>query len=568
MFGDSGMTMPRGLPTGFQYQEAMQHPERCFSDPDLRSASFERMTMGLPKMISGNFASVFPVTSASGHKYAMKCFTRKAPNQLQRYSIIGAHLNKLHPKWATDFRFVPEGIQVDGSRYPILLMNWINGVTLTRWISDNVNGGMAIASIARRFDDMVHDLATYGMAHGDLQSGNLLIGDNDALFLVDYDGMYVPGLDALPAGEIGHPDYQPPSRSQADYGPAMDRFSAWLISLSLKILAADPSLWDQLNPAHDEYLLLDRTDLLDVGSSSRFSVLSSHRDSEVRRLAQIMRGILTLPLAAIPSPASLSSGDTQTPDSVSEAPASRIPDWMRSYVSEPENSQRQSNSISFSAQEDRHGAIRSRQHTWLVRSLVVLPLVTIVGVVWDWRISLAMCVTASYLVTLSLWHLYRRYAPTLIYTELRRARRKADSAVSRAAGKISDAQQEKVRAERSLQRLVNQHAKKRTSIQADFSGRQRKVSRETESMDRGIADQVAAIQRDLDSRLADMDKRHQAELIPVNQRIAELAAQLGQAYSDHLAAQRQLSDWDSRLAAAVRPKFSRFVIGAIRGVDL
>jgi hypothetical protein len=338
---------------------------------------------------------------------------------------------------------------------------------------------------------------------------------------------------------------------------------------------------------------------------------------------------------------------------------------------------------------------------------------TIVGVVWDWRISLAMCVTASLLVTMSLWHLYRQYASTLIYAELRRARRKADSAVSRAAGKISDAQKEKVRAERSLQRLVNQHAKKRASIQADFSGRQRKVSRATESMDRklsrlgarkqseidrrlkqyrqnyvkarlsqaiidanqisgvgaqlvanlrsagirsaadftgitlirdgrstiiyfrlasggqihvsgigevkarkidqwrqaqlaiamryqpsalaaselhainaqfaeeerrlneervrlarGIADQIAAIQRDLDSELADIDKRHQAELIPVNQRIAELAAQLGQAYSDHLAAQKQLTDLDSRLAAAVRPKFSRFVIGAIRGVDL
>jgi hypothetical protein len=670
--------------------------------------------MGLPKMISGNFASVFPMISASGHKYAVKCFTRAAPNQLQRYSIIGTHLNKLQPKWATDFQFIQKGIQVDDSRYPILLMNWVSGVTLTRWVSDNVDGRFAIADLARRFDHMVHDLATSGMAHGDLQSGNLLIGDNGALFLVDYDGMYVPGLDALPAGETGHPDYQPPGRSQADYGPAMDHFSAWLISLSLKILAADPGLWDKLNPAHDEYLLLDRRDLLDMGSSSRFSVLSSHRDAEVRRLAQIMRSILTLPLAAIPSPASLSAGDSRTPDSASEAPpTSGIPDWMRSYVSKPERLQGQSNGISFSALEGQHGAIRSRQHTWLVRSLIALPLVAIVGVVWDWRISLAMCATAIYLVTLSLWHLYRRHASTLTYAELRRARRKADSAVSRAAGKIPDAQQEKAKSERSLQRLVNQHAKKRASIQANFGDRQRKVSRKTDSIDRklsqlvarkqseigrrlkqyqqnyvkarlsqaiidasqisgvgaqlvadlrsagirsaadftgitlmsngrsatvhfhlasggqihipgigevkarkidqwrqaqlaiamryqpsalaasdlhainaqfaaeerrlheervrivkAIADRVAAIQRDLDFKLADIDKRHQIDLIPVNQRIAELAARLGRAYSDHLAAEKQLTDWDRRLAAAVRPKFSRFVIGAIRGVDL
>ena len=43
--------------------------------------------MGLPKMISGNFASVFPMTSAAGHKYAVKCFTRHVSHQLERYKL-------------------------------------------------------------------------------------------------------------------------------------------------------------------------------------------------------------------------------------------------------------------------------------------------------------------------------------------------------------------------------------------------------------------------------------------------------------------------------------------------
>ena len=107
------MTTLQRFPTGGQYQEAVQHPERCFSDPDLRSASFERMAMGLPKAISGNFASVFPMTTASGHRYAVKCFTREVTHQLQRYMLIGEHLSKLRPWWATDFRFLPDGIQVD-----------------------------------------------------------------------------------------------------------------------------------------------------------------------------------------------------------------------------------------------------------------------------------------------------------------------------------------------------------------------------------------------------------------------------------------------------------------------
>ena len=307
------MTKLQGLPTGFKYQEAVQHPEWCFSDPDLKSASFERMPMGLPKMISGNFASVFPMTSAAGHKYAVKCFTRHESHQLERYKRISAQLGKLKPWWATDFQFVPEGIHVDGARYPILRMNWVQGLTLTRWVSDNVHKPAAVANLSRRFDELVRDLAASGMAHGDLQAGNLLVADDGRLHLVDYDGMYVPGLDGLPPDEVGHPDYQPPGRSQHDYGPAMDRFSAWLISLSLKILAAAPELWDQLNPAHDEYLLLNRNDLRDLSSSPRLSALCSHHDADVRRSAQIMRQILSLPVTAIPALAAPAPNGSRSP---------------------------------------------------------------------------------------------------------------------------------------------------------------------------------------------------------------------------------------------------------------
>ena len=212
------------FPSGFQYQEAVQHPDRCFSDSDLRSASFERMAMGLPKMISGNFAAVFPMTSASGHKYAVKCFTRRVSHQMQRYERISARLSTLKPWWATDFQYIPQGIQVEASRYPVLRMNWVNGCTLTHWISQHTNRPAAITKLAHCFDEMVHDLSNSGLAHGDLQAGNLLVTDDGQLHLVDYDGMYVPGLDGLPPDEVGHPDYQPPSRCQTTTGPAMDRF--------------------------------------------------------------------------------------------------------------------------------------------------------------------------------------------------------------------------------------------------------------------------------------------------------------------------------------------------------
>ena len=144
------MVSHKRFPTGGQYQEAVQHAERYFSDPDLRSASFERMAMGLPKMISGNFASVFPMTAKSGQRYAVKCFTREVPHQLRRYQIIGEQLSQKRPWWATDFKFLKDGVQVENQWYPILRMNWVSGRTLVPWISDHISDSRALAGLTEK----------------------------------------------------------------------------------------------------------------------------------------------------------------------------------------------------------------------------------------------------------------------------------------------------------------------------------------------------------------------------------------------------------------------------------
>ncbi len=699
------MAKLQSFPSGFDYQEAVQHPDRCFSDSDLRSASCERMAMGLPKMISGNFASVFPMTSASGHKYAIKCFTRRVPHQLQRYELISDRLSARKPWWATDFQYIPAGIQVEASDFPVLRMNWVNGVTLTHWISQHTDRPADITKLAHRFDEMIHDLSASGLAHGDLQAGNLLVTDDGRLHLVDYDGMYVPGLDGLPPDEVGHPDYQSPSRSQRDYGPDMDRFSAWLISLSLKMLAAAPELWGQLNPTQDEYLLLNRHDLRDLDTSPRLSELCLHQDMEVRRLAQVTRQILSLPLAAIPALA-VSSPSPGRPAAASPATApGGIPGWMRSHITEPAGSPAESE-----AQEPaRHGQRTDRWLTWLVRILTALPLLAFAAGS-DWRLGLAIFCTLIFLVTMALWLLYRRDPLTQGYAELARARRKAVSGARQISGRISSIQRETAGAGRAERRLVSRHTKEQASLKADFDRRQQKVSDEIGSIDRQlsqlnkrkqhtidqhlkqyrqnhlrsrlaqaevsannvpgvgaqlaaklrlagirsaadftgigymsngrsttvyfrlasggrahvagigkvkaerierwrhtqvasamisqpsalpapemnaidaqfmaeerslheqraratahIGDQAADIQREFNAAQVDMDQRHQAERTSFDQRKTALAGLLGQAQSDHLAAQQLVLDRQSRLASAERPTFGRFISSALRG---
>jgi hypothetical protein len=506
------MAAAHRFPTGGEYQEAVQHPDRCFSDPDLRSATFERMVMGLPKLISGNFASVFPMTTISGHRYAVKCFTREVPHQLQRYMIIGRCLRELRPWWATDFQFLPDGIQVDTRRYPILRMDWVSGLTLTRWIDQNIGQPAALGALAQRFDELINDLAASGLAHGDLQDGNLLVADNGRLHLVDYDGMYVPGLDGLPAGEVGHPDYQPPGRSQADYGPAMDRFSAWLISLSLKMLAADPALWNRLNPGHDEYLLLNRSDLADVRSSPRLSALASHRNAEVRSLAATARDILALPLTSMPALA-VASRPAHSGQAAARTPAAGgIPGWMRSHIPEPAGAPARPGPATTPAEQaqpqqaDSPARSPARSRAWLVRMLAALPLVAAAGCVWSLSAGLAGTTAAIALVTMIMWAVYRADPAIRGFTELRQARSRAASGVRRAAAEIAGVQKRRARVERTARRLAGQHTKKRAAVQATFDRQLRRVARRQEPLDRQLARLNSSKQREIGQRLTTLQQ--------------------------------------------------------------
>lgn len=290
------------MPFGTDYSAAVQHPVYCFSDLNLRQATVRTTKTGRPEVMSGQYSVVFPMTSAMGKALAVKCFTRDAPNQLRRYELIQDGLSKLRPQWATDFVFQSTGIKVGGSDYPILKMDWVDGISLITWLDAHNGDAAAIAQLAVQFDQLVKELSDARIAHGDLQHGNILVLANGKLRLVDYDGIYLPGLglDNIPSEEFGLPEYQPPSRTAADYGPAMDRFSAWLISLSLKALAVDPTLWGQLNPGLGEYLLLNRDDFADPSSSQRMAVLYAHPKKQVRELAERICALLPLRLSTMP----------------------------------------------------------------------------------------------------------------------------------------------------------------------------------------------------------------------------------------------------------------------------
>jgi len=195
----------------------------------------------------------------------VRCFFKYNPGQ-RRYEAISRFL-KTHPSpFLVPTTYLKQGIFVNGHWYPITKMLWVQGRTLGTFIEHNVTKRQAISNLLTRFQNLVRRLESLGIAHGDLQHGNIIVS-NGTLVLVDYDGMYVPELDGSEVKERGHKNYQHPARDQ-EFGSYLDRFSSIVIYLALKALTLVPNLWDKYSTGENllfrqkDFLLPDKSRLL------------------------------------------------------------------------------------------------------------------------------------------------------------------------------------------------------------------------------------------------------------------------------------------------------------------
>lgn len=318
-------------PTPQEYNEALQLPEQSFGDLALRSGQPELTALGLPRPITGMFASVYRLRCADGD-WAVRCFLHNYPEHRKRYTALHECLAQLRLPFTVGFQYQEKGIQCQGTWYPILKMAWCEGETLNRWLERHLARPDCIRELAQRWKDMLRELRRHNIAHGDLQHGNILVRNNQ-LKLVDYDGMYIPQLAQLGANELGHRHYQHPGRDESDFGPWMDNFSGWLIYASMQILSLDPMLWHQLRGG-DEYLLLSKSDLENPTESPVFYLLEQHHSDEVRTYARWLRYLLSQTVDRIPdldSPMIVAPG--LPPICLPEPEV--LPDWVRNYDEPP-----------------------------------------------------------------------------------------------------------------------------------------------------------------------------------------------------------------------------------------
>jgi hypothetical protein len=321
-------------PTPQDYNEAIQAPRLNFFDPELKDGVVETTHFGLPRPITGGFASVYRVR-CGGREWAVRCFLREFLDQQQRYDAISKHLTSAKLPYTVGFNFLPQGIRVKGQWYPILKMEWVQGELLHRYVKRNLSTPTALLDLANRWVTMMKALQAASIAHGDLQHGNVLVVNGEPR-LIDYDGMYVPALAGRGSHEEGHRNYQHPQRTGFDFDLSIDGFAGWVIYISLVAFSIAPELWDKVN-AGDECLLFRRADFDAPYSSESLNLLSKHPDPRLDALGSFFQSLLYCSPGGLPSFDGQNLINNLQPSTTQPGRVggqSNKPEWLNDYLPE------------------------------------------------------------------------------------------------------------------------------------------------------------------------------------------------------------------------------------------
>ena len=270
-----------------EYIEAIKSAEDNFDE-----LSYLRPVLdddGLPVMTSGNFAVVFKMKDAqSGKFYAVKCFTKEQEGRSESYKLIADELEFVSSNFLTSIKFYEKELFVDSGQtreteFPVLLMNWVDGEPLDKYIHDNANNQYALEILSYRFGKLSAWLLAQPFAHGDLKPDNILVKEDGSIVLVDYDGMYVPAMKGQKARELGSPNFRHPSRTEEAFDERIDDFSIALIALSLKAFSLNPELIEKY--CFNDYMFFKAEDSANLFSDNAInSIHNMLYDDDLKRL--------------------------------------------------------------------------------------------------------------------------------------------------------------------------------------------------------------------------------------------------------------------------------------------
>lgn len=262
------------LPSCIDYITSIETPQ-LLKAKELKGGAVV-LKNGKPLRYAGGFCVVFPYYLQNNKKVAVRCWIAHVSDADKRSYQISTQLKKSGLPYFVGFEYIPQGIATALGVFPIIIMDWIEAMPLKEYLKKHLNDPDRLIDLANQFLQMSKDLHSAGFSHGDLQHGNIMINPNGKLFLVDYDSMFVPGLENVPDEIKGLSGYQHPGRNKQIWlSPKSDYFSELIIYSSILAIAHHPSLWNELEIEDTETLVFSQDDLDYPNSSSIISRLKN-----------------------------------------------------------------------------------------------------------------------------------------------------------------------------------------------------------------------------------------------------------------------------------------------------
>ena len=197
-----------------EYTEAIRKAEDSFNQlSDLRPVLNGK---GDPVMAIGDCSVVFKLQDVNNMRlYAVKCFTQEQPRRAEHFQKIAERMERSSFPYLLRFRYLERELFVDTTQsdeeyFPVLLMDWTEGITLDTYLKNHLHDCYALQLLSFRFCRMSAWLLSQPFAHGNLKPDNILVKEDGSLVLVDYDGIFVTSLSGQPPQEPVSPDFSHP----------------------------------------------------------------------------------------------------------------------------------------------------------------------------------------------------------------------------------------------------------------------------------------------------------------------------------------------------------------------
>ena len=238
-----------------EYVESIMNAEDNFNELSyLRPVLNEN---GSPIMSSGNLAVVFKMTDGNKN-YAVKCFIKDQEERTERYKLISDYLKSIESEYIVSVKYIENELfvdtkQTDVSEFPVLLMEWVEGQTLSSCLNDAYNTACSYWStsgdgeyvyyelirLLNSFLRMTSWLLKQPFAHGDLKPDNIIVNQNGACVLIDYDGMFVPTMEGMQNVNMGTINFRYPFDAYSKFDERIDNYAITLIALSIQTFIID-----------------------------------------------------------------------------------------------------------------------------------------------------------------------------------------------------------------------------------------------------------------------------------------------------------------------------------------